>query len=156
MRSAFAAEHLEGTLGFELSGSFVSYLGWLHSWGAPLTLIGENREQVAEARRELARIGVDNLTGSAVGDIREVADGTPVRSYRVADFAAFAEVNDDQRTVLDVRQSDEFDQGHVRAALNIPLHELIDRVDEVPAGAVWTYCGSGYRSSIAEIGRAHV
>jgi glyoxylase-like metal-dependent hydrolase (beta-lactamase superfamily II)/rhodanese-related sulfurtransferase len=149
-RTEFAAEHLEGTLGFELSGSFVSYLGWLLTWGAPLTLIGESRDQIAEARRELARIGVDNITGSAVGDIRRLADGIPVRSYRVADFSGLADVVDDDRvTVLDVRQEAEFDKGQVRRAVNIPLHELLDRVEEVPTGEVWTYCGSGYRSSIA-------
>ena len=33
--------------------------------------------------------------------------------------------------------------------MNIPLHELIDRVDELPAGEVWVHCASGYRASIA-------
>ncbi len=149
-RTEFAAGHIEGTLSFELSGSFVSYLGWLLTWGAPLALIGESRDQIGEARRELARIGVDNITGSAVGDIGGLAYGLPVRSYRVADFSDLAEVIDDDRvSVLDVRQDAEFDKGHVRRAVNIPLHELLDRVDEVPSGEVWTYCGSGYRSSIA-------
>jgi hydroxyacylglutathione hydrolase len=149
-RTAFAAGHVAGSLGFELSGSFVAYLGWLYTWGAPVTLIGENRDQVAEGRRELVRIGVDNVTGSAFGDIRALADGTPLRSYRVANFAALAEVIDDDRlSVLDVRQDGEYNEGHVRRALNIPLHELLRRVDEVPTGEVWTYCGSGYRSSIA-------
>jgi rhodanese-related sulfurtransferase len=78
------------------------------------------------------------------------ADGLPLRSYRVADFSALAGVVDDETiTVLDVRQQAEFDDGHVRRAVNIPLHELRDRIDEVPTGEVWTYCGSGYRSSIA-------
>ena len=33
--------------------------------------------------------------------------------------------------------------------LNIPLHELGDRLDEVPHAEVWVHCGSGYRASIA-------
>jgi hydroxyacylglutathione hydrolase len=64
-RVAFAAGHLKGSLGFELSGSFVTYLGWLHPWGTPLTLIGEDESQIADARRELARIGVDDIAGAA-------------------------------------------------------------------------------------------
>lgn len=149
-RIAFAAGHLAGALGFELSDNFVAYLGWLYTWGARLTLIGEGEDQIAQARRELARIGVDNITGSAVGDTDTLADGIPVRSYRVADFAALAEViDDDQLTVLDVRQTGEYNESHVRRALNIPLHELIARADEVPNGEVWVYCASGYRSSIA-------
>ena len=89
-RTAFAAGHLDGTLAFELSTSFVTYLGWLYTWGAPLTLIGEDHDQIAAAQRELVRIGVDNVTGSAVGDVSRLANGTPLRSYRVADFGDLA------------------------------------------------------------------
>jgi glyoxylase-like metal-dependent hydrolase (beta-lactamase superfamily II)/rhodanese-related sulfurtransferase len=149
-RTAFAAGHLSGTLGFELSGSFVSYLGWLYTWGAPLTLIGENHDQVLDARRELARIGVDNLTGSAAGDISTLADSEPLRSYRVADFADLAErVDGSELTVLDVRRADEYEKDHLPGAINIPLHDLPGRINDVPAGEVWVHCASGYRSSIA-------
>ena len=149
-RTAFAAGHLGGTLGFELSDSFVTYLGWLHSWGSPLTLIGDDVDQIADARRELVRIGVDNLAGAAVGKIDKLAGSTPLRSYRVADFTDLAEENDTHHpTVLDVRQSGEYDDGHIPGALNIPLHELGKRIGEVPGGDVWVHCASGYRSSIA-------
>lgn len=149
-RTAFAAGHLGGSLGFELSDSFVTYLGWLYSWGSPLTLIGEDVDQIADARRELVRIGVDNLTGAAVGEIHSLAGNHPLRSYRVADFSDLAALIGTQRpTVLDVRQSAEFDDGHIPGALNIPLHELGERSGEVPDGEVWVHCASGYRSSIA-------
>ena len=149
-RTAFAAGHLDGTLAFELSTSFVTYLGWLYQWGAPLTLIGDDHSQIAAAKRELVRIGVDNVTGSAVGDVSRLADGTSLRSYRVADFGDLADAKThDDLTVLDVRQLDEYDDGHVSGAINIPLHELAHRIDEVPTGEVWVHCGSGYRASIA-------
>ncbi|MDA2894332.1 MBL fold metallo-hydrolase [Mycolicibacterium sp. BiH015] len=148
-RTAFAAGHLPGTMGFELSGSFVSYFGWLYDWGAPITVIGESPEQVADAKRELARIGVDRLTGAATEHIDTLANGTQLGSYPVADFARLAQELDTQPTILDVRQTHEYDQEHIPAAINIPLHELPDRVDDVPAGPVWVHCGSGYRASIA-------
>lgn len=149
-RTAFAAGHLGGTLGFELSDSLVTYLGWLYSWGAPLTLISDDKNQIADARRELVRIGVDNLSGAAVGDVDTLAESTPVRSYRVADFADLAQViGTHNPTVLDVRQRGEYDDGHVPGALNLPLHELSTRIKEVPAGEVWVHCATGYRSSVA-------
>lgn len=161
-RTAFADGHLRGTLGFELSKSFVTYLGWLYDWGAPLTLISDDKNQIADARRELVRIGVDDLAGAAVGDVHTLAENTPVRSYRIADFADLAEViGTHHPTVLDVRQRGEYDDGHLPGALNIPLHELSTRVKEVPTGEVWVHCATGYRSSIAasmidEPGRAVV
>ncbi|WP_102417744.1 rhodanese-like domain-containing protein [Mycobacterium sp. 4858] len=150
-RSAFAAGHLAGTYGFELAGSFVNYLGWLYAWGAPLTLIGEDAGQVAEAQRELIRIGVDRLTGSATGDIRTLAGGSELRSYRVADFEDLVDVLADPRVlVLDVRQTGEFDSGHVRDAINVALHELPQRIEELPQDRqLWVHCASGYRASIA-------
>jgi hydroxyacylglutathione hydrolase len=66
-RRAFAAGHVAGTLSFDLDGSFATYLGWLIPWGTPLTLLGKTPEQVAEAQRELVRIGIDRLAAAADG-----------------------------------------------------------------------------------------
>lgn len=149
-RTAFAAGHLAGSVGFELSDSFVTYLGWLYRWGAPLTLIGSNDSEIADAQRELVRIGIDNVTGAATGPIERLADDAPLRSYRIADFAGLADVVDDPGVVVvDVRRSDEYDAGHVRGALNVPVDEIDSRAGELPPGEVWVHCASGYRASVA-------
>lgn len=146
-RRAFAAGHLPGTLNFELSTSFVTYLGWLYDWGAPLTLIGDTEDDVAAARRELVRIGVDRLAGAATAP----ADGVGnLGSYPVRNFAALAAALDDgDAVVLDTRRADERAAGGVRGSVHVPIHELAGRLDEVPDGEVWVYCASGYRASIA-------
>ncbi len=150
-RTAFAAGHLAGTYGFELSDSFVNYLGWLYRWGAPLTLIGDDTRQVADAQRELARIGVDNLTGTATGDIGTLAAGERLRSYPVRPFEDLADVLDsDHVVVLDVRQSGEYESGHVRGAVNVALHDLPERIGRLPEDReLWVHCASGYRASVA-------
>ena len=58
-RTAFAAGHAPGTFNFGLDGAFATYLGWLITWGTPVTLLGETPEDIAEAQRELVRIGID-------------------------------------------------------------------------------------------------
>lgn len=68
-RTAYAASHVHRSVGVALGQQFSTYLGWLMPWGTPLTLIGESAEQVAEARRMLVRIGIDELQGSATGYI---------------------------------------------------------------------------------------
>jgi hydroxyacylglutathione hydrolase len=149
-RTAFAAGHLAGSLGFELSTNFVTYLGWLYQWGAALTLVGESVDQVAQARRELVRIGIDSLAGMAAGDIEALADGERLRSYPVSDFTGLAKVRTERTVhVIDARRADERSRGGVEGSQHIPLHELSDRLDEVPDGEVWVYCASGYRASIA-------
>ncbi|MBJ8340853.1 MBL fold metallo-hydrolase [Antrihabitans sp. YC3-6] len=149
-RTAFAAGHVDGTLSFELSTTFVTYLGWLYQWGAPLTLIGDNSDQIAQATRELARIGIDSPSGSIVGEIDSLVGDGELRSYRVSDFAELAATTSQSDVVvLDTRQESEYADGHIPGVLNIPLHELPHRLADVPAGQVWVHCASGYRSSIA-------
>ena len=148
-RTAFAAGHVTGTLNFGLDGQFATYLGWLIPWGTPLTLLGDSPQQVAEAQRELVRIGIDHLEGAASGTPDQWTDN-PLGSFERAVFADLAQVRHHRQvTVLDVRRASEFDDGHIDGAVNIPLHELLARVEEVPAGEVWVHCAGGYRASIA-------
>ena len=155
-RTAFAAGHVAGTLNFGLDGQFATYLGWLIPWGTPVTLLGESPEQVAEARRELVRIGIDRLEGAATGRPQDWTD-RPLGSFERAVFADLAQVRHHREvTVLDVRRESEYEDSHIEDATNIPLHELLDRVADVPAGEVWIHCASGYRASVgASILAAH-
>jgi rhodanese-related sulfurtransferase len=150
-RTAFAAGHLRGSLGFELSDSFVTYLGWLYHWGSPLTLVGDDEAQIADATRELVRIGIDDdVTGSAT--VAESAWGgiDGLASYPVADFAALAATADSpDRQILDVRRADEYSAGHLSGAVNIPVHELLERAGELDGAEIWVHCASGYRASVA-------
>jgi glyoxylase-like metal-dependent hydrolase (beta-lactamase superfamily II)/rhodanese-related sulfurtransferase len=148
-RTAFAAGHVTGTLNFGLDGQFATYLGWLIPWGTPLTLLGDSSEKVAEAQRELVRIGIDQLAGAATGSPGQWTDGT-LGTFQRAVFADLAQVRHHRQvSVLDVRRISEYAEGHVDGAVNIPLHELLTRLDEVPSGEVWVHCGAGYRASIA-------
>lgn len=148
-RVAFARDHVTGTISVELGDPFATFLGWTMPWGAPLTLIGESPEKVAEAQRQLVRIGIDQLAGAATGDPDALGQGD-VDSYDVAGFKDLADVFDrDDVAVLDVRRPDEWDSGHLRDATHIPFWELEGRIAEVPDGEVWVHCASGFRASIA-------
>lgn len=49
--------------------------------------------------------------------------------------------------VVDVRETEEYVEGHVPGAIHIPLAQLPQRLDEVPAGEpVYVICRSGMRS----------
>jgi len=149
-RRAFAAGHLAGTLSFDLDGSFVTYLGWLIPWGTPLTLLGQTPEQVAEAQRELVRIGIDRPAAAATGGPAQWAGGQPLRSYPVADFADLETVRHHRPVIiLDVRRQQEWDAAHIRGAVHVPLHQLPGRLAELPEGEVWVHCQAGYRASVA-------
>lgn len=55
--------------------------------------------------------------------------------------------------LLDVRTPEEYAQGHVPGAVNIPYDEVADRLDELEGGkerAIVVYCESGKRAGRAE------
>ena len=149
-RTAFARGHLPGTFNVEGSGNLPTYLGWLLPWGTPLTLLGNSPEQVADAQRRLARIGIDRPAAQATGTVEQWAGGHALASYDLVGFTDLAAVHGRGPVqVLDVRRRSEWDTGHIDGAQHIPLHQLADRLDEVPDGPVFVHCGSGYRASIA-------
>lgn len=149
-RTAYAAEHLDGSIGIELGPQFSTYLGWLIPWGSPLTLIGDTAEQVQDAQRQLVRIGIDRPDAAAFGPLSELTtDESRVDAYPVATFADLAEADRDALAVLDTRRDDERAAGGIEGSIHIPLHSLLKRMDEVPDVPVWVHCASGYRASIA-------
>lgn len=148
-RKAFARSHISGTVSFELGDPFATYLGWVIPWGAPLTLIGENPAQVADAQRQLVRVGIDQLSAAANGPLADLALGK-TSSYQVAGFEELAASWGQEGVVtLDVRRPDEWAAGHLAGAVHIPFWELDQRTAEVPPGTVWVHCASGFRASIA-------
>jgi hydroxyacylglutathione hydrolase len=148
-RTAFAAGHVPGTFNIGIDGQFSTWLGWMIPWGTPVTLLGETEEQVAEAQRELVRIGVDQTQAQATGGPEQWSD-RPLEHFEQATFADLAQVRHHRRVqVLDVRNPKEFSAAHVEGASHIPLGQLVQRIDEAPEGEVWVHCAAGYRASVA-------
>jgi rhodanese-related sulfurtransferase len=117
-------------------------------------LDGDSAEQVAGAQRQLVRIGIDRPAGAAVGTPGELAAGNELRSYRRATFADLAATSGvatsrTEPVVLDVRRDDERARGQVPGSVHVPLHSLLERLDEVPDTQLWVHCASGFRASIA-------
>lgn len=150
-RTAYAVEHLAGSVGIALGQQFATYLGWVIPWGTPLTLIGEDPAQVADAQRQLVRIGIDRPAGAATGPVGELAAATGARGYPRRRFTDLAQAGseDPGPIVLDVRRDDERAGGGIAGSVHVPLHGLLERLDEVPPGRLWVHCAAGFRASIA-------
>ena len=151
-RVAFADDHLKGTVSVEYGDgkSFTTFLGWTLPWGDPITVVG-SRDEVEAAVRDLSRIGIDQPC-IAIGDRPEqLVEGHPTQSYPRVGWAELLEELRAGRepVVLDVRRDDEYATDHLDAAVHVPLHSLLERMDEVPHETLWVHCGSGYRAGTA-------
>nr|WP_238419862.1 MBL fold metallo-hydrolase [Streptomyces taklimakanensis] len=151
-RTAFAEGHVAGTFNFEADGKLATYLAWLIPWGKPVTLLAAEPRQLADAQRELARVGIDRPAAAATGGPADwVGDGEAPRSFPRGTFADLvgARERGEEVVVLDVRRDSERAGGHVADSAHIPIHRLHGRLDEVPDGEVWVHCASGTRAAIA-------
>ena len=104
---------------------------------------------MAEAQRELVRIGIDRPAAHATGGPEDWSD-RELGSFPTGTFADLAQVRHHRAVVvLDVRRAEEHESARIDGAVNIPLHELWGRLEEVPDGEVWVHCAGGYRASVA-------
>ncbi|MFG2333622.1 rhodanese-like domain-containing protein [Streptomyces sp. NPDC048604] len=151
-RVAFAAGHVAGSYNIEAGGQLAVYLAWLIPWGRPVTLLAESPEQLAQAQRELARVGIDRPAAAATGGPEDwLRAGERPESYRRATFAELEAEDGAGVVILDVRRASERKAtGVIPGSLSIPLHELRGRTAELSKGrTVWVHCAGGMRASIA-------
>lgn len=151
-RKAFASSHPQGALGIELGNSFSTYTGWLIPWGDTMTLVGDNEAELRQAYLELSRIGMEQFVQGASAAIATYQTAAPTSQYRVADFSDLQKERTSSASpyVLDVRLATGWETLHIKNTVNIPLHELPERVNELPDNQpIWVHCASGYRASIA-------
>lgn len=147
-RTRFAEGHLPGAISIELKSDFSVWAAWVLSPDANLVLILDPDQDAEEARRQLARVGMDRVAGVLRWD-DEV--GATAIAYRTVDVAQFADAVISGAQVLDTRAPDEWDEG-VIASSTLAYAPDVARgtpLDIDPDREVWIACGSGYRASIA-------
>ena len=96
----------------------------------------------------------DSGTTEAVAAAQVEGPAAPVR-VGVAQFADV--IASPGVTIIDVRTPEEFAEGHIEGAINIPVEypDYIDRVSRLdPNGTYAVYCRSGNRSQPAVAGMA--
>lgn len=84
--------------------------------------------------------------------IESYASALPESFNGVSAADLSAELNSGAELMLvDVRTTDEYSEGFIEGAVNIPLNELTQHLDLLPSldQNIVVYCGSGHRSAIA-------
>ncbi|MFP4599069.1 MAG: MBL fold metallo-hydrolase [Persicimonas sp.] len=151
---AFAAAHISGSLNIALRGSFPVWVGRLLDAERDYVLIADDAAAVETARIHLLRIGVDNLKGYLSGGFTSWFNaGKPYESMgliSVHELRRRQEAGEDDLQILDVRSPKEWHSGHIQDAQHIYVPDLPEKMSHLDRERpVLTYCGSGYRASIA-------
>lgn len=123
---------------------FETWLGSIVGPEEEFYLIAQNESELEEVIRKSAKIGYEcNIKGALVAP-EILANQLPE-----IDLEKFKN-NQEDFTILDVRNKSEAVSPVFSNSINIPLHELRERATELPADkAVMVHCAGGSRSATA-------
>jgi hydroxyacylglutathione hydrolase len=151
----YARRHLAGTLSVPLGKSFPTWAGSVLPFGRDLYLLapaGAGDEAMAAAARDLAMIGLDRVAGWFAASALEaaLAGGGDAGALPDVQPEELEDVLSAGAELVDVRNSSEFEAGHLPGAVNLPLGRLAERMDELPRGRTLViHCQSGARAGVA-------
>src|SRR5215204_4827946 len=133
---------------------FGSKLAWIAEPDQPLVLVGRDDEDAREAAVLASAVGLSNVAGYLAGGMtawREEREPVErVERLTVEELHERWEADRGAIQLMDVRELDEWDRGHIPASLHMPYHDIhglpggID--SDRPVAAI---CGSGQRAAVA-------
>lgn len=126
----FAAGFIPGTLNIELNETFGNWTGLLLQKDKGILLVTDEGEETTAAG-QLAKAGFNNIAGYLQGGFAAWSNaGAPLDMIIVveADELAMDLPHDENLIVVDVRTETEFNEGHVKDAVHLPLQEITDPV----------------------------
>lgn len=150
----FIQGFIPGSVSIGLEGRFAEWAGSLLPFDKPLLLVTEEGME-KETLIRLARVGFEKFEGYLQGGFpawQAAEEPVDMVISVEADEVAMDIPYDDNLVVVDVRKEVEFADGHVKDAVNIPLHNMIDPVSISgidDTDNLYIHCAGGYRSVIA-------
>ena len=139
---SFAAGHVPGSVSIALRPQFATWLGWVIPVGAAVLFVLDDNQDRADLVRQARNIGYEILHGELDGGI----DAWRAAGHPVATTQLVA-AERSSGTVVDVRQRNEYDAGHVPGAVHTELGALL--AGELPDGPLTMMCGHGERAMTA-------
>jgi hydroxyacylglutathione hydrolase len=137
-----------------LRGGFGSKLAWLAEPHRPLVLVGRDDEDAREAVELAATVGLTGVAGYLSGGMtswrEEKQPVERVERLTVSELHGRWEADRDGIQLLDVRERDEWDEGHIPGSIHRPYHDLRKLPEELdPERPVAALCSSGQRAAVA-------
>ena len=150
---AYGDGHIADVFGIGVGQHMSTWASWVVPYDTLILLVVSDEASAETAVRALICVGLDEVTGFLAGGIEAWTEaGYPLRRIPALDPGELNSRLSEGTPfrVLDVRNDDEWSEGHLPAALNIPDGELTNRVSEVAGeDEIACMCGSGYRSTVA-------
>jgi glyoxylase-like metal-dependent hydrolase (beta-lactamase superfamily II)/rhodanese-related sulfurtransferase len=139
----FKQSYLHNAINIQDGKKFETWLGSVIGPEQQFYLAAESKEKLHLLISKAAKIGYESRIKGAF-----VYDEKNGERFDVLDTTRFGK-NKDEYTIIDVRtQKEAKEKPLFPAAINIPLDQLDNRINEIPTGKpIVVHCESGYRSA---------
>lgn len=137
-KEAFHGGHTVGTINIPYNKNFINQIGWYLDYEKSIDLIGD-KSTVEQATHTLQLIGFDKVAGYRLP-----------KSEILTQSIHSVDMTGKEEYILDVRNDEEWNNGHLDQAVNIPHGKLLN--ENIPFNKedkIYVHCQSGVRSSIA-------
>lgn len=147
----FAAGHIPSTIFIGLDGSFAPWVGALVGDVQQPILLVVPEGRVEEAVTRLSRVGFDNTLGYLAGGFEAwKAAGKDFDVVQTITAETFEKLPVAELPVFDVRKATEYQSEGIPTAINTPLSEINNHLEEFSnEEQAYIHCAGGYRSMIA-------
>ena len=144
----FGQQHAQGTLNIPLS-MLAGWAGWLVDYSRPVYLVSDGLDEAQEARAVLQKIGIDRIAGLFARSAL-INAGKATQSYPNASPEELAlDIGNQRAMLLDVRNTTEWNEGHLPQASHRFLGQLPTTMHDLPKEKrIIIQCQSGARSAI--------
>jgi len=150
--AAFGRGAIPGTINLPLNTAFVSRAGWLVPYDRDVYVLSDDEDDTVAhaAARELLLIGIDRVRGWFGADAYHNNDLPASQTVAHVSAAELARrVRSGEAAIIDVRNADEWQHGHIAGAVHVPLGRLREHVDTLPRDKqLVLHCAAGGRSAI--------
>lgn len=143
----FAKGFLPNSINIQGNNSFSTWAGWILNYQEQFILVAEEA-QMDDLTRKLMRIGLDNIYGF-IDEVNGL--GLELQTAEVIDIEEFKSLLGKKDVqVVDVRNTSEYNAGHVKGAEHVFVGTLQDKLDLLAKDKqVVIHCQSGDRAAIA-------
>ena len=152
--TVFTEGFIPTSINIGLEGRFAEWAATMLPFHSKIMLLTDDGKE-EETIIRLARVGFDKIIGFVKGGFESWKNANELIDL-IIDIDAdelLMDLNYDYKMiVLDVRKELEFDNGHIKTALNIPLQTMTDLTNIAAfedTDNIYIHCAGGYRSVIA-------
>ncbi|MBN2863233.1 MAG: rhodanese-like domain-containing protein, partial [Bacteroidales bacterium] len=144
---------ISGSWHLDLSGNFPTFSGWVLPFKKDILVVSEDHHKAMESLLWARRVGIDRIIGYLDGGMVAWA----IAGFRTGFTRQISAFDLHEMTggksnlvLLDVRSTTEYEDNHIKGAVNIPVADLRTRYKELNKDKpTIIICSSGNRSSLA-------